>query len=67
MKDEPAVYVDPLLPTTATITVPVMKHFRYAYQDEYRFCWLPSMPTASLTHVDVQVGSIKDFSDLIVL
>jgi hypothetical protein len=67
MKDEPAVYIDPLLPTTATITVPFMKHFRYAYQDEYRFCWLPSTPTASLTHVDVQVGSIKDFSDLIVL
>jgi len=67
MQEASATYVDPLLPTTSNIVVPFMKHFRYAYQDEYRFCWLPSPPTAKLAHLDVEIGSLRDFSDLIVL
>lgn len=49
MQDDTAVYVDPLLPTSANILVPFMKHFRYAYQDEHRFCWLPPAPIQKLT------------------
>jgi len=67
MRDGSAAYVDPLLPTTSNIDVPFAKHFRYAYQDEYRFCWLPSPPGKQLTHIDVQIGSLRDFSDLILL
>lgn len=67
MKDESAVYVDPLLPTTAQILVPFMKHFRYTYQDEYRFCWLPHSPTPQVAHLDLEIGSLKEFSDLLVL
>jgi hypothetical protein len=63
----PAVYVDPLLPTTAKIFVPFAKPFGYSYQDEHRFCWLPTIPTQRLTYVDVEIGSLKEFSDLIVL
>jgi len=67
MRDCSAAYVDPLLPTTANIDVPFAKHFRYAYQDEYRFCWLPSPPVDQLRPLDVQLGSLRDFSNLIVL
>jgi hypothetical protein len=67
MQDGPAMYVDPLLPATAQIVVPFVKHFRCTYQDEHRFCWLPPTPIQEVTHVDVQIGSLKEFSDLIVL
>jgi hypothetical protein len=67
MQNDTAVYVDPLLPTSANILVPFMKHFRYAYQDEHRFCWLPPAPIQKLTYVDVQIGGIEEFSDLIAL
>jgi len=68
----PAIYFDPLLPKTAEVGVsptfvPFVKHFRYTYQDEHRFCWLPPVPVQEVTHVDVEIGSLKEFSDLIVL
>ncbi len=62
-----ALYVEPLLPTTAQIFVPFVKHFGYAYQDEYRFCWLPPAPVKKVTPLDIQIGSLQEFSDLIVL
>lgn len=65
--DGPAAYVDPLFPPTAKVLVPLAKHFRYTYQDEHRFCWLPSSPVQEVTHLDLQIGSLKEFSDLIVL
>lgn len=67
MQNASAAYVDPLLPTSPRIDVPFAKHFRYAYQDEYRFCWLPPTLVKQVTHVDVQIGSLRDFSELIVL
>jgi hypothetical protein len=67
MRAGPAVYVDPLLPATAKIFVPFAKPFGYSYQDEHRFCWLPMVPVRKLAHVDLEIGSLKTFSDLIVL
>jgi hypothetical protein len=67
MQNGPIVYVDPLLPTTDQLFVPLVKHFKYTYQDEYRFCWLPPTRIPRVKYVDVQTGSLKDFSDLIVL
>ncbi|HTT76982.1 MAG TPA: hypothetical protein VMF50_13520 [Candidatus Binataceae bacterium] len=67
MFEGPAVYVDPLLPITSTIFVPFAKYFGYSYQDEQRFCWLPSVPVKKVTYLDLQIGSLKEFSDLIVL
>ena len=61
------VYLDPLLPTTSKVFVPFVKHFGYTYQDEHRFCWLPNTTTPSANAVDIEIGSLKDFSDLIVL
>lgn len=66
MSDGSAIYIDPLFPRTE-VFVPFVKHFRYTYQSEHRFCWLPLVPIQELTHVDIEIGSLKEFSDLIVL
>ena len=68
MREGHAHYVDPLLPGPAEIFfVPLCKHFRYSYQEEYRFCWLPNPPVRKLEHVDLQLGSLKEIAELIVL
>jgi len=67
MREGPAMYIDPLLPRSHDIFVPLCKHFGYSYQDEYRFCWLPHKPVQKLAHVDVQIGDLKGIADLIVL
>lgn len=67
MRHGSAEYIDPLLPKTSNIDVPFAKHFRYSYQYEYRFCWLPEKPTPKLTHIDIKLGSLKDIAELIVL
>jgi hypothetical protein len=61
----PAVYIDPLLPSTAKIFLPMSKHFRYAYQDEYRFAWQPRRATSELSHMDVKLGSLQDISEVV--
>lgn len=60
-------YVDPLRPTSAKVFVPSAKHFRYAYQREHRYVWLPPSQTERLHHVDVEIGPIDDIAQLIVL
>jgi hypothetical protein len=67
MSHGPIEYFDPLLPKTHKILVPRAKHFRYSYQNEYRFAWLPPKPMPKAEHVDVEIGSLKEFCDLIVL
>jgi len=67
MRQGPAMYVDPLRPTTANLFVPLIKHFGHTYQDEHRFFRLPAAPAPKLSHVDVQIGSLKEFSDFVVL
>lgn len=63
----PVEYVDPLLPKRAEIFLPMAKHFGYAYQAEYRFCWFPVNPVPELKHVDLSIGSLEDIADLITL
>jgi hypothetical protein len=62
-----ASYVDPQLPTTAEIDVPMSKHFGYTYQDEYRFVWRPSTPSFNLSYVELELGSLRDFAELVML
>jgi len=66
-RDGRVAYIDPLLPTSAVIDVPMSKHFRYAYQDEYRFAWLPHSPRWDLAHVDNEIGSLRDYAELVVV
>src|SRR5439155_12567210 len=44
MQEGAAIYLDPLFPTLMDIFVPLVKHFRYSYQNEHRFFWLPPTP-----------------------
>jgi hypothetical protein len=60
-------YIDPLLPRSLTVPVAFAKHLRYSYQNEHRFCWLPPHPITKAIHCDVETGSLRDFSDLVVL
>jgi hypothetical protein len=62
-----ALYVDPLRPNTSKVFVPLAKHFRYAYQKEYRFAWLPRRGLGDLVHVDLAIGAIDDVARLVVL
>ena len=65
--DGNAVYIDPLLPSSAKIFIPLSKHFRYAYQEEFRFVRLPNERVEKLTHVDLKVGSLADIAELVLL
>jgi hypothetical protein len=60
-------YIDPLLPKTAKMFLPLSKHFGYSYQSEFRFCWFPVEPLSELPSMDISIGSIEDIADLIVL
>jgi hypothetical protein len=61
-----ASYIDPLRPKTAKIYLPMSKHFRYAYQEEYRFVW-ESSDTRPLSYRDIELGSLADIADLVLL
>ena len=60
-------YVDPLLPNSAFIDILMSKHFRYSYQDEYRLVWVPSSPQSALDYIDVEIGSLREYADLITI
>jgi hypothetical protein len=62
----PAVYIDPFRPKDSLVFVPFAKHFRYSYQKEHRFAWLPRARSEKLTHVDLEVGPLHDVAELIV-
>jgi hypothetical protein len=60
-------YIDPLLPRSLTVPVAFSQHFRYSYQDENRHCWFPPRPISKAGYCDVEIGSLREFSDLITL
>lgn len=62
-----AMYVDPHQPDTARIQVPLAKHFRYTYQKEYRFAWLPTVASPKLAYVDIEMGPLDDIAELVEL
>jgi hypothetical protein len=65
--DGDAVYIDPLLPISTSIDIPFSKHFRYAYQNEFRFVWRPTERVEKLQHMDLSIGSLEDIAELVVL
>lgn len=67
MREGPAIYVDPLLPHTTEIFVPLAKHFGYSYQEEYRFCWAPPQAVKKLEHIDIEIGSLRQIAEIVVL
>lgn len=67
MREGDAVYLDPLLPKSADVFVPLAKPFGYSYQDEYRFAWIPPAGAPALTHLDIELGSLADIAELVIL
>ena len=67
-------YIDPLGAIQPTpeppeggdrIPIPCLKHFRHAYQAEYRFVWVPTEPHNVFTNTCVSIGSIEDIAEII--
>ena len=64
----PVEYIDPYLRPTKEINLFVSKHFRYWYQREHRFSWVPQMDArAHLQPIFVELGSLKRISDIVFL
>jgi hypothetical protein len=60
-------YIDPMNTTKEELDIFFCKHFKYAYQKEYRIIWIPPAPQMTLTHIDVEIGSLKDCCELVSL
>lgn len=62
---EKVFYIDPLNCPTADIDIFSSKHFRYAYQREYRLIWLPPDPKQALDYVMLEVPDINEYCYLV--
>lgn len=60
-------YIDPMNITKEELDTFFSKHFKYAYQKEYRIIWVPPIPQMTLTPIDVEIGSLKDCCELVTL
>jgi len=60
-------YYDPLLIAQMPESVFFHKHFRYAYQKEYRIVLLPPKPVKRLEPFFVGLGSLEEFCDFVSL
>jgi hypothetical protein len=58
-------YIDPLNTTEEDLEIFFSKHFKFAYQKEYRVIWIPPTPQMALTYIDLELGSLKDCCDLV--
>jgi hypothetical protein len=58
-------YVDPLNAKRVAPDVHFSKHFRYAYQKEYRIVWLPPEKQSVLEPVFLELGNLEDYCELI--
>lgn len=63
----PVKYIDPLNTPAGSFDVFSYKHFRYAYQKEFRVIWLPPSPINNLQHVYLELGNLQDCCQLISL
>jgi hypothetical protein len=62
----PVDYLDPCMPARIT-DVYFTKHFRYAYQEEFRFVWKPSCPVNVLPKICITLGSLEGICELLML
>lgn len=58
-------YLDPLTSKPNDVKPFFAKHFRYAYQEEFRMVWAPSAPVSKLEPVLLELGSIKSISEIL--
>ena len=68
-------YIDPLgaiepipdIPEGGKASIPFLKHFRHAYQKEFRFAWVPKRPKRVTRNICISIGSLSDIAELIVI
>ncbi|WP_137983358.1 hypothetical protein [Pseudomonas viridiflava] len=60
-------YLDPLLCDPSKIDVSFAKHFRYAYQNEYRAIWAPREVADDLPVKFLNIGPLDDIADIVEL
>jgi len=60
-------YIDPLNTPVGSFDVFSCKHFKYAYQKEFRVIWLPPSPINNFQHVYLELGNLQDCCQLISL
>jgi hypothetical protein len=59
-------YIDPCRPGPDRPPLPFAKHFKFFYQDEFRVVVVyPGSTATSLPPLDVQIGPMKDYAELI--
>jgi hypothetical protein len=58
-------YFDPLLCDPSKVDVSFVKHFKYAYQNEYRAVWSPKLSMEELPIKFIQLGSLGDVAEMI--
>jgi hypothetical protein len=64
---EPVDYVDPVNSSPTKIELFKTKHFRYAYQKEFRFVCLPPEPIEQLHLRFIEIGSVQDCCELLLI
>jgi hypothetical protein len=60
-------YIDPLRRPLEDAEPGFWKHFKYAYQSEWRYTWFPKSSRQVLQPVFLEMGSLRDISELVVL
>ncbi len=65
----PVTYREPHhpIPCPGSVDVFFTKHFRYAYQREFRIAWIPPEPHDKLESVELVLGPLRDHCQLLVL
>lgn len=57
-------YFDPFHPSKLTKSVFACKHFKYLYQEEFRYVFLPTAPVRSLPPIYLNLGPLQDIAEL---
>lgn len=57
-------YIDPTNATIHDLDVCSAKHFRFAYQREYRVIWLPPSPVDALPPLHIEIGDLSSYCSL---
>jgi hypothetical protein len=57
-------YIDPFDPGSRLKQSRLPKHFRYAYQHEWRMVWTPRTGIDRLFSVFITLGDLKEYCDL---
>lgn len=64
---DPFLHAGPLNTPDGNLDVYLCKHFRYSYQEEYRFIWLPDQAQQFLTPMFLELGSLEDCCEMVEL